>query len=165
MTKSEIKFYFFRSNWLEWTCDVTNQCKYWAWHTEKQSNTISNPKISSTSWSGSWKNTRNSRLFITRTTFRVSYTTARNKFFKMFSFIKIFVCFFSRGHGPEVDWWALGVCLYEFMTGIPPFNDETPQKVFENILNRSECHIQIHLVCLFRNSLRFRFEIFLFFVY
>lgn len=44
-------------------------------------------------------------------------------------------------HGPEVDWWALGVCLYEFMTGIPPFNDETPQKVFENILSRSELKV------------------------
>lgn len=43
----------------------------------------------------------------------------------------------SQGHGPSVDYWALGVCLYEFMTGIPPFNDETPQKVFENILKRS----------------------------
>lgn len=42
-----------------------------------------------------------------------------------------------QGHGPSVDWWALGVCLYEFLTGIPPFNDETPQKVFENILNRN----------------------------
>ena len=28
-----------------------------------------------------------------------------------------------------------GVCLYEFMTGIPPFTDETPEKVFDNILN------------------------------
>ncbi|XP_051909891.1 serine/threonine-protein kinase greatwall isoform X2 [Hippocampus zosterae] len=35
-----------------------------------------------------------------------------------------------------VDWWALGVCLFEFLTGVPPFNDETPQLVFENILNR-----------------------------
>lgn len=43
-----------------------------------------------------------------------------------------------KRHGPEVDWWALGVCMYEFMTGIPPFNDETPHKVFENILSRSE---------------------------
>lgn len=43
----------------------------------------------------------------------------------------------QQGHGPAVDWWALGVCLYEFMTGIPPFNDETPQKVFENILSRN----------------------------
>ncbi|XP_041039187.1 serine/threonine-protein kinase greatwall isoform X2 [Carcharodon carcharias] len=39
-------------------------------------------------------------------------------------------------HGPAVDWWALGVCLFEFLTGIPPFNDETPQQVFQNILNR-----------------------------
>uniref|UniRef100_UPI00398F4574 serine/threonine-protein kinase greatwall isoform X2 n=1 Tax=Pristiophorus japonicus TaxID=55135 RepID=UPI00398F4574 len=39
-------------------------------------------------------------------------------------------------HGPAVDWWALGVCLFEFLTGIPPFNDETPQQVFQNILKR-----------------------------
>ncbi|XP_048380480.1 serine/threonine-protein kinase greatwall isoform X1 [Stegostoma tigrinum] len=39
-------------------------------------------------------------------------------------------------HGPAVDWWALGVCLFEFLTGIPPFNDETSQQVFQNILNR-----------------------------
>lgn len=42
----------------------------------------------------------------------------------------------KQGHGPAVDWWALGVCLYEFCTGIPPFNDETPQAVFANILAR-----------------------------
>ncbi|XP_059951413.1 serine/threonine-protein kinase greatwall isoform X3 [Mesoplodon densirostris] len=41
-----------------------------------------------------------------------------------------------RVHGPAVDWWALGVCLFEFLTGIPPFNDETPQQVFQNILKR-----------------------------
>jgi serine/threonine-protein kinase greatwall len=34
-----------------------------------------------------------------------------------------------------VDWWSLGVCLYEFMTGIPPFMDETPEAVFDNILS------------------------------
>uniref|UniRef100_A0A1I8PKL6 Serine/threonine-protein kinase greatwall n=1 Tax=Stomoxys calcitrans TaxID=35570 RepID=A0A1I8PKL6_STOCA len=43
----------------------------------------------------------------------------------------------KQGHGPAVDWWALGVCFYEFLTGIPPFNDETPQKVFDNILNKN----------------------------
>ncbi|XP_019828673.2 serine/threonine-protein kinase greatwall isoform X1 [Bos indicus] len=42
----------------------------------------------------------------------------------------------ARAHGPAVDWWALGVCLFEFLTGIPPFNDETPQQVFQNILKR-----------------------------
>ncbi|XP_077592631.1 serine/threonine-protein kinase greatwall [Stigmatopora nigra] len=39
-------------------------------------------------------------------------------------------------HDCMVDWWALGVCLFEFLTGVPPFNDETPQLVFQNILSR-----------------------------
>ncbi|KAI9581146.1 serine/threonine-protein kinase greatwall isoform X1 [Glossina fuscipes] len=42
-----------------------------------------------------------------------------------------------QGHCAAVDWWALGVCFYEFLTGLPPFNDETPQKVFENILSKN----------------------------
>ncbi|XP_071955468.1 serine/threonine-protein kinase greatwall-like [Antedon mediterranea] len=41
-----------------------------------------------------------------------------------------------QNHGAEVDWWALGVCLFEFLTGVPPFNDQTPQLIFKNILNR-----------------------------
>ncbi|XP_076827119.1 serine/threonine-protein kinase greatwall isoform X2 [Brachyhypopomus gauderio] len=42
----------------------------------------------------------------------------------------------GKTHDVMVDWWALGVCLFEFLTGVPPFNDETPQLVFQNILNR-----------------------------
>lgn len=42
--------------------------------------------------------------------------------------------------GPSVDWWALGVCLFEFLTGIPPFNDETPALVFQNILKRGKSY-------------------------
>ncbi|XP_072234781.1 serine/threonine-protein kinase greatwall isoform X2 [Leuresthes tenuis] len=42
----------------------------------------------------------------------------------------------GHAHDCMVDWWALGVCLFEFLTGVPPFNDETPQLVFQNILNR-----------------------------
>ncbi|CAH0546033.1 unnamed protein product [Brassicogethes aeneus] len=41
------------------------------------------------------------------------------------------------GHNFAVDWWALGVCFYEFVTGIPPFNDSTPQNVFKNILEHN----------------------------
>lgn len=33
----------------------------------------------------------------------------------------------STGHGPEVDWWSLGVVLYEFITGVPPFNADAPE--------------------------------------
>ncbi|KAM6283193.1 serine/threonine-protein kinase greatwall [Porphyrio hochstetteri] len=42
----------------------------------------------------------------------------------------------TKPHGSAVDWWALGVCLFEFLTGIPPFNDETSTQVFQNILKR-----------------------------
>ncbi|PKK70134.1 kinase-like protein [Rhizophagus irregularis] len=39
------------------------------------------------------------------------------------------------GHTTAVDWWSLGVCLFEFLVGYPPFNDDTPQSIFKNILN------------------------------
>ncbi|KAJ8950148.1 hypothetical protein NQ314_008001 [Rhamnusium bicolor] len=42
-----------------------------------------------------------------------------------------------KGHNHAVDWWALGCCFYEFVTGIPPFNDVTPQQVFKNILEHN----------------------------
>ena len=32
--------------------------------------------------------------------------------------------------------WAVGVVLYEFIYGFPPFHDETPEKVFDNIVSR-----------------------------
>lgn len=42
-----------------------------------------------------------------------------------------------QGHSYPVDWWALGVCYYEFVTGFPPFNDSTVEQVFKNILDRN----------------------------
>lgn len=43
----------------------------------------------------------------------------------------------GTGSGPAVDWWALGVILFELITGIPPFNADTVDAVFENILTCS----------------------------
>ncbi|RHY45320.1 hypothetical protein DYB34_007227 [Aphanomyces astaci] len=39
-------------------------------------------------------------------------------------------------HGTPVDYWALGVILYEMLVGFPPFNDETVEAIFANILDR-----------------------------
>ena len=33
-----------------------------------------------------------------------------------------------------MDWWALGIILYEFLVGIPPFYSETTPEIFQNIM-------------------------------
>ena len=41
-----------------------------------------------------------------------------------------------RGEGlsnPAVDYWALGVILFECLIGVMPFSGETPDEVFEEI--------------------------------
>ena len=42
----------------------------------------------------------------------------------------------GSSHGPAVDWWAVGVVTFEFLTGVPPFNNgaSSPQDIFNNIM-------------------------------
>ncbi|CAL1146894.1 unnamed protein product, partial [Cladocopium goreaui] len=40
----------------------------------------------------------------------------------------------SKGHGKGVDWWALGVLLFEMMAGYPPFYEENPFGIYQKVL-------------------------------
>lgn len=40
----------------------------------------------------------------------------------------------SKGHGRAVDWWALGILIYEMLAGYPPFYDENPFGIYQKIL-------------------------------
>ena len=40
----------------------------------------------------------------------------------------------SKGHGKAVDWWALGILIYEMISGYPPFYDENPFGIYQKIL-------------------------------
>ena len=42
---------------------------------------------------------------------------------------------FEDSDEKSMDWWSMGAILYQFLVGIPPFNDETEEKVFDNIVN------------------------------
>jgi len=47
----------------------------------------------------------------------------------------VYRCFHrTAGHGKAVDWWALGILIYEMLAGYPPFFDENPFGIYQKIL-------------------------------
>jgi len=62
----------------------------------------------------------------------------------------------SKGHGHLVDWWALGILIYEMLAGFPPFYDENPFGIYQRILqNKLELprHFETHARDLIRKLL------------
>ena len=41
----------------------------------------------------------------------------------------------SKGYNKAVDWWALGVLMYEMAAGYPPFFADQPIQIYEKIVS------------------------------
>jgi len=41
----------------------------------------------------------------------------------------------SKGHGKGVDWWTLGILIYEMLAGEPPFVDDDPMGIYQQVLS------------------------------
>lgn len=63
----------------------------------------------------------------------------------------------SKGHTTAVDWWALGILIYEFLTGYPPFWNQSPIEIYKQyvrfILPSSAAMNFVKLYILFTLSL------------
>lgn len=40
----------------------------------------------------------------------------------------------NKGHGKGVDWWTLGILIFEMLAGQPPFVDDDPMNIYHQIL-------------------------------
>ncbi|XP_072504961.1 cAMP-dependent protein kinase catalytic subunit beta isoform X4 [Notamacropus eugenii] len=63
----------------------------------------------------------------------------------------------SKGYNKAVDWWALGVLIYEMTAGYPPFFADQPIQIYEKIISgkvRFPSHFSSELKDLLRNLLQ-----------
>jgi len=63
----------------------------------------------------------------------------------------------SKGYNKAVDWWALGVLIYEMAAGYPPFFADQPIQIYEKIVSgkvRFPSHFSVDIKDLLRNLLQ-----------
>ena len=41
----------------------------------------------------------------------------------------------KNGHGKAVDWYLLGVIMFEMITGLPPYYADEKEQLFSNIIS------------------------------
>ena len=41
----------------------------------------------------------------------------------------------NKGHSKAVDWWTLGILIYELIAGIDPFTDSDPMNIYRKVLS------------------------------
>eukprot|EP00922_Rhytidocystis_sp_ex-Travisia-forbesii_P049014 GHVS01072980.1.p1 GENE.GHVS01072980.1~~GHVS01072980.1.p1 ORF type:complete len:655 (+),score=99.17 GHVS01072980.1:253-2217(+) len=59
----------------------------------------------------------------------------------------------GKGHGIPVDWWALGILIFEMLAGHPPFYDEAPVGIYKRIL-AGKIDFPIHIDSASRSLIR-----------
>lgn len=52
---------------------------------------------------------------------------------------------FRQGYGKPVDWWSMGIILYEFLVGCVPFFGETPEELFAHTVNGKILNIKLQV--------------------
>ena len=47
-----------------------------------------------------------------------------------------------QGYGKPVDWWAMGIILYEFLVGCVPFFGDTTEELFGQVITGEHTRVQ-----------------------
>jgi len=76
--------------------------------------------------------------------------------------ILCYVLFRLKGYNKAVDWWALGVLIYEMAAGFPPFFADQPIQIYEKIVSGKVCMFACMRISKHHNCASVRLTIILF---
>lgn len=66
---------------------------------------------------------------------RLSVVSHLSLTFLSFSMFSTLLLSTNQGYNKAVDWWALGVLVYEMAAGYPPFFADQPIQIYEKIVS------------------------------